>query len=70
MPNMNGDEAARRIRALGEPIGLIPIVAVSAHSSESVEAMDEAFNMRMLKPIKLEQLKSALMTYLPRLQRS
>jgi signal transduction histidine kinase/ActR/RegA family two-component response regulator len=66
MPEMSGVDATRHIRA-AETDGRVPIVGLTAYSHPAdIDAllsagMDECFT----KPIELEQLKAALLRYLP-----
>ncbi|MDR1048773.1 MAG: response regulator [Synergistaceae bacterium] len=69
MPQMDGYEATRRIRALGFPkAGLVPVVAMTAHVfSEDIRACLEAgMNDHVGKPLDLEEMIGKLRTYLPR----
>jgi CheY-like chemotaxis protein/nitrogen-specific signal transduction histidine kinase len=63
MPEMDGLEATRRIRELPPPRGRIPrIVAMtaSAMDSDRVEAMDSGMDDFVGKPVRIEELQSAV----------
>ena len=64
MPEMNGYEAARAIRALDRSDGAeIPIVAMTANTfAEDVQkSMDSGMNAHISKPIELEVVKETLL---------
>ena len=62
MPEMDGVEATRRIRALAPPVGLIPILGLTAHASPESHADFLAAGMDdvLTKPINKKNLVSAL----------
>lgn len=66
MPVMDGYEATRRIRALGDFEGL-PIIALTAGASREDEERSAAAGMdyHLSKPIDLGRLREALSTWLP-----
>ncbi len=67
MPNMNGIEATRRIRALADPIkARIPIVAMTANVLEAdrTDAFDAGMNDFTEKPILVERFYETLKKYL------
>ncbi len=67
MPEMNGYEAARAIRALDrEDARRVPIVAMSANAftSDVQEALNAGMNGHVAKPLDLEILKKTLGTFL------
>jgi CheY-like chemotaxis protein len=69
MPEMDGLDATRRIRALPEQkLAELPIVAMTANvSQEDIDACIEAgMNDHLGKPICLEELYRVLIKYLPR----
>jgi signal transduction histidine kinase/DNA-binding response OmpR family regulator len=73
MPEMDGYEATRRIRALDIPSAhSIPIVAMTANVfQEDIEkALEVGMNDHMGKPLDLDELFEKLRTYLPREPRS
>ncbi|MDR2574258.1 MAG: response regulator [Desulfovibrio sp.] len=68
MPEMDGIEATRRIRALEAPgAGTIPVIALTANvSSEDVEKCLEAgMNDHLAKPVDLSALLAILRKHLP-----
>ena len=62
MPGMDGLEATRRIRALGGPVGQVPILAVTASAfAEDIAACRAAgMDAHLAKPIEREALVAAL----------
>ncbi len=63
MPVMDGYEATRRIRALGEKgVADIPIVAMTANAFEEDKraALDAGMNAHIAKPFKIDELISCL----------
>ncbi|MFU8788605.1 MAG: PAS domain S-box protein [Methylobacter sp.] len=61
MPEMDGLEAARRLRCLPE-FGLTPIIAVSASASgtDIAEALDAGVNAFLSKPIEMKRLMAQI----------
>ncbi|GHV38684.1 hypothetical protein AGMMS49546_09510 [Spirochaetia bacterium] len=67
MPNMDGHEASRRIRALDRADAkTIPIIAMTANAyREDIEkALEAGMNAHLAKPIKIKEVKKALSAYL------
>jgi signal transduction histidine kinase/CheY-like chemotaxis protein len=67
MPNMNGHEAARRIRALNrEDAKTIPIIAMTANAyREDIDlALRAGMNAHLAKPINVKEVKKALSRWL------
>lgn len=66
MPEMDGYEAARRIRALPSPWRELPIIAFSANANqEAVQAAAAAgMNDHVAKPVDLDRLTQALSRFL------
>ena len=67
MPEMNGHEAARQIRALPrKDAATVPILAMSANAyAEDIQAsLDAGMNTHIIKPIDLNQLIRTLRLYL------
>jgi signal transduction histidine kinase/DNA-binding response OmpR family regulator len=67
MPEMNGLEAARAIRALGTPQAqAVPIIAMTANAfREDIDAcLDAGMNGHLMKPIDLDALGAKLKEYL------
>lgn len=63
MPNVDGYEATRRIRALDDPIrSQIPIIAVTANAFEEdrQKAVEAGMNAHIAKPISVHELKHAM----------
>ena len=69
MPNLDGYEATRQIRAgdAGEQFNKIPIVALTANTmnSEREKCLDAGMNEYLTKPIDIDALKSVLAKYQP-----
>jgi signal transduction histidine kinase/CheY-like chemotaxis protein len=69
MPNLDGYEATRRIRAgdAGELYSKIPIIALTANTmnSEREKCLDAGMNEYLTKPINTDVLKSILAEYWP-----
>lgn len=69
MPNLDGYEATRRIRAgdAGEQINKIPIVALTANTmnSERERCLEAGMSEYLTKPIDIDALKSILAKYQP-----
>ncbi len=67
MPEMDGVETTRRIRAHGGDLARVPIIAFTANSSAGVEAvlMDAGMNDFLQKPIRKEALIRVLRRWLP-----
>lgn len=69
MPNLDGYEATRRIRAgdAGELYSKIPIIALTANTmnSEREKCLDAGMNEYLTKPINTDVLKSILAEYRP-----
>ncbi|WP_446810730.1 EAL domain-containing protein [Methylomonas sp. 2BW1-5-20] len=65
MPNMDGFEATRRIRALPEPICRVPIVAMTANAQQGDSDLCLAAGMDdyLAKPIKLKPLREKLLSW-------
>ena len=68
MPEMNGLEAARKIRGLSVPgAGEVPIIAltVNALRRDFEESLQAGMNAHLVKPIEPEQLYETLAEFLP-----
>jgi signal transduction histidine kinase len=68
MPNMNGHEAARRIRALDrQDAKTIPIIALTANAyREDIDlALEAGMNAHMAKPINRKGVRKTLSQWLP-----
>lgn len=71
MPNLNGYDATRRIRALGNPVKAgIPILAMTANAFEEDkrEAINAGMNGHLAKPINVTELKKAIENQLKKQQ--
>ena len=68
MPEVDGFEATRRIRLLPEPVGKIPIVALTAHARRQDREKCLRFGMDdyLSKPIDRKELKKSLIRQLRR----
>jgi diguanylate cyclase (GGDEF)-like protein len=66
MPGMDGFEATRRIRLLPEPMGLLPIVAMTANARQGDSDLCQAAGMDdyLAKQIKLHPLRKKLINWL------
>jgi len=67
MPGMDGLEATRRIRALPDSVGRIPIVAVTASTEGELRAhcLDAGMDDFLSKPISRDLLRKILAKWLP-----
>ncbi len=67
MPDMNGIQAAAEIRALGGRYSKLPIVALTANTTQGEREMFLANGLDdyMAKPIELEKLSEALKKWIP-----
>lgn len=68
MPGMDGFEATRKIRALPGDAGKVPIIALSAQSSEDFrqQCLDAGMNDYLTKPYEEAALISLLSNWLPK----
>lgn len=69
MPVMDGNTAARMIRALPDPVlASIPIVALSANALEEdrKRSMESGMNAHLAKPIQMEQLMEVMEQFVDR----
>ncbi len=67
MPNMNGHEAARRIRAVDRDyVKRVPIVAMSANAfaDDIQNSKNAGMNDHITKPIDINDLSRVLQTYI------
>lgn len=66
MPEMDGYEATRRIRALGTEISRIPILAMTANAFEEDRklAIEAGMNEHISKPFNIEDLKRVLARFM------
>lgn len=66
MPDIDGAETTRRIRAGGGPNAGVPIVGLTAVTSESESQLcrDSGMNTVVAKPIKIEHLAETLAQFL------
>jgi CheY-like chemotaxis protein len=62
LPGMDGLEATRRIRALGETAGRVPIIALTANAFEEDRAACLAAGMNgfVVKPVDRQRLEAAI----------
>ncbi|MEI8395743.1 MAG: ATP-binding protein [Rhodospirillaceae bacterium] len=67
MPEMDGYEVTRRIRAMPDPIGNIPIIALTANAftSDREQSFAAGMNDHLAKPINLATLSTLLKKYGP-----
>lgn len=68
MPQMNGYQAARRIRQLDGPASRVPIVAVTAHALSGIDTRCRRAGMDayVVKPIDRDKLIAAITEFVPR----
>jgi signal transduction histidine kinase/CheY-like chemotaxis protein len=68
MPGMDGIEATRRIRELGDLYKAVPIIALTANVINGAEAMflENQFNDLLAKPIEFASLNLCLRKWLPK----
>jgi hypothetical protein len=68
MPEMDGREAARAIRALEAGGARVPIVALTAHAMEgdSASILAAGIDRYMTKPLRKSAITEALAAYCPR----
>ena len=67
MPNMDGYEASRAIRALERPdAASVPIIALTANAFQDDidKAMEAGMNAHVAKPVKLDKLVAAILQFL------
>ena len=72
MPDMDGRETLRHIRALGERVAAIPVVAMSAAQMPATVGSDEAqphFDGQLVKPLSSDALSAVLISLAARLPR-
>jgi two-component system, sensor histidine kinase len=60
LSGIDGIEATRRIRALAEPIGRIPVVGVSGRTSDDAPARGAGMNAYLVKPVSPKVLAETL----------
>lgn len=62
MPRMNGYDATRAIRALGEDYAYIPIIALSAntYAEDKKKAIESGMDAHAPKPLNMEYLMSLI----------
>lgn len=62
MPQVDGYEAARRIRQMGGPLERVPIVALTAHAMDSdrKRCLEAGMSDYLTKPVSLDGLRAAL----------
>ena len=67
MPEMDGVEAARRIRAMEGDRGGVPIIALTAHamSGDREKSLAAGMNDHVSKPFQSERLLEVLLTWIP-----
>jgi signal transduction histidine kinase/DNA-binding response OmpR family regulator len=71
MPEMDGVEATRAIRALGEDLAGLPIVALTANAVSGMREMflEHGFNDFLSKPIDMNELDAMLKRWIPAAKR-
>ena len=71
MPGMDGVEAIRRIRSLGDPaVANVPIVALTAHAMQGAreQFMEAGADGYLSKPLRLADLRRSVAEFLPNAQ--
>lgn len=68
MPNMDGIEAARRIRRMAGPVACVPIIALTANATphERSRCSEAGMNDFMSKPFRRAELQAKLARWYPR----
>jgi PAS domain S-box-containing protein len=68
MPELDGAEATRRIRATPGVLSTVPIIAVTAHAlaPETERCMEAGMNAVLRKPVRREELLATLSQFVPR----
>jgi two-component system, sensor histidine kinase len=61
LPGIDGIEAIRRIRALGSPLGQIPIIGVSGRGEDEAASREAGADAFLLKPVSPRALATALL---------
>src|SRR5262249_2714940 len=61
LPGINGSEAIRRIRALGPPIGRIPVIGISGRAEDEAAARAAGADAFLVKPVSPRALATALL---------
>jgi CheY-like chemotaxis protein len=61
LPGINGIEAVKRIRALGPPLGSIPIIGVSGRGDDETAARAAGADAFLVKPVSPRALATALL---------
>lgn len=71
MPQMDGYEATRQIRALKTGISKIPIIAMTANAFEEdrLSAIEAGMNEHIAKPIDIDNLKEVIAKYVKEVKR-
>ncbi len=66
MPEMDGLEAASKIRSLGGRLGEVPIFAMTAHASkeDTKKSLQAGMNEHITKPIEIDLIVPIMATYL------
>jgi two-component system, sensor histidine kinase and response regulator len=72
MPRLDGLEATRRIRALGNGLGRIPILAMTANAmqGDAARCFEAGMNDYIAKPIDTEELRTKLIYWLANARRA
>ncbi|HVK99803.1 MAG TPA: response regulator, partial [Dongiaceae bacterium] len=67
MPVLDGFEATRAIRQLGDDRSLVPIIAITANamSKDRERCVEAGMNDYMSKPVDMQELKEKLLKWLP-----
>jgi signal transduction histidine kinase/CheY-like chemotaxis protein len=62
MPQMDGLEATRQIRALGPPVGSVPILALTANvmATEQANCLTAGMDGVLMKPIEWDRVRAAI----------